>query len=322
LGAWHRDPRVVGSTYQKVAGIGLPIEGIVVEDFVQLANVCDANGWKVGGVIFEPTSGSTSTRWQNLKDILAAGGAEPCFRGGRLGLRISAPRIAIDTITAADLADDEIVVCSGVGWEERLNTLIPKYRSRDHKWEYVASTTPISIAAQVAIDGEVKRAERQYNLVQDKDQSAQLCAYELLDRRELGDIELVVKPRLRKYGPGDLLIVDLPEDGLAMQPCIILKRLPMPDRMAWKFTLRSETPEKHAFALGQTAVAPPIPALRSIAAFDGIAGASSYAETAGAAETAGSATTAGSSGKVSDGTTTFTPAQIKALEDRIAALET
>lgn len=271
LGAWHRDPRIAGSTYQKVAGIGLPIEGVIVEDFIHLANVCDANGWKVGGTIFEPATGTASTRWANLKDILAAGGAEPCFRGGRLGLRISAPRISLDRITRDDLADDEIVVCTGVGWEERLNTLVPKYRSRDHKWEYVASTIPVSIAAQVAVDGEVKRAERQYNLVQVKDQAAQLCAYELLDRRELGEIEIVVKPRLRKYGPGDLLVVDLPEEGLEQQPCVILKRLPMPDRMAWKFTLRGETPGKHAFALGQTAVAPPIPALRSTEDLDGIA---------------------------------------------------
>lgn len=271
LGAWHRDPRVPGSTYQKVAGIGLPIEGIILEDFIHLANVCDLNNWKVGGVVFEPATGSTSTRWQNLKDILAAGGAEPCFRGGRLGLKISAPRIALDTITAADLADDEISVSTGVGWEERLNTLIPKYRSSEHKWEYIASTTPVSIASYVEIDGEVKRAERQYNLVQAKDQAAQLCAYELLDRRELGEIEIVVKPRLRRYGPGDLIVVDLPEEGLASLPCVILKRLPMPDRMAWRFTLRGETATKHAFALGQTAVAPPIPALRSTAALDAIA---------------------------------------------------
>jgi hypothetical protein len=41
--------------------------------------------------------------------------------------------------------------------------------------------------------------------------------------------------------------------------------------MAWKFTLRGETPTKHAFALGQTATPPPVPALRSTADFDGIA---------------------------------------------------
>lgn len=271
LGAWHRDPRVAGSTYRKVGGIGLPIRAVIVEDFVRLANVCDANGWSCGGVVFDPAVGSPSTRWQNLKDILAAGGAQPCFRGGRIGLKISAPRVALDTITAADLADDETIVASGLGWEERLNTLIPKYRSRDHKWEYVASTTPVSIPQQVATDGEIKREERQFNLVQDKDQAAQLCAYELFDRREIGEIELVVKPRLRRYGPGDLLIVDLPDEGLARMPCVILKRQPLPDRMAWKFTLMSETPGKHPFALGQTAVAPPIPMLRSTEDMDNVA---------------------------------------------------
>lgn len=271
LGAYHRDPRVAGSTYRKVAGVGVSIAGVIVEDFVHLANVCDANGWKVGGVVFEPATGSSSTRWQNLKDILAAGGATPCFRNGKLGLKVSAPRVALDTITEADLADDEIVVSSGLGWEERLNTLIPKFRSRDHRWEYVASTKPVSVPTFVAADGEVKREERQFNLVQQKDQAAQLCAYELLDRRELGEIEIVVKPRLRKYGPGDLLIVDLPNDGLFEQPCVIMKRQPMPDRMAWKFILSGETTSKHAYALGQTAVAPPIPALRLTADLDGVA---------------------------------------------------
>ncbi|WP_428968283.1 hypothetical protein ACQR50_10525 [Sphingomonas sp. Xoc002] len=271
MGVYHRDLRVAGSTYQKVAGVGLPIDAVIVEDFVHLANVCAANGWTCGGVVFEPAAGGQSTRWQNLCDILAAGGAEPCWRGGRLGLKINAPRVALDTVTAADLADDEIVVSSGSGWEERLNTIVPKWRSRDHKWEYVASTEPISIAAYVAVDGEVKRAERQFNLVQDGDQGAELAAYELVNRRELGEIEIVVKPRLRRYGPGDMLIVDLPDDGLVQQPCVILKRQAMPDRMAWKFILMGETPSKHAFALGQTSVAPAIPALRSTADLDGVA---------------------------------------------------
>ena len=271
LGVYHRDPRVSGSTYQKVAGVGLPLDGVIVEDFVHLHNVCQANGWKCGGVVFEPAYGGQSTRWQNLCDILAAGGAQPCWRGGRLGLKISAPRVALDTITVADLADDEIVVSSGSGWEERINTIVPKWKSRYHKWEFIASTEPVTVAALVEVDGEVKRAERQFNLVQDKDQAAELAAYELYDRRELGEIEIVVKPRLRRYGPGDMLIVDLPDDGLAQQPCVILKRQPMPDRMAWKFTLMGETVGKHAFALGQTAVAPPIPALRQTADLDAVA---------------------------------------------------
>ncbi len=269
---WSENPGLHALTYAygryqmgvKVFGVGIPMDGIIVDHFVHLANVCDANGWTLGGVIFEPAS-----KWTNLKDILAAGGAEPCFVGGRMGLRISAPRIALDTISEEDLADGEIVIGAMQGWEERLNTLIPKYRSEPHKWEYVQSTTPVTIATYVVEDGEVKQEERQLNLVQDKDQAAQLCAYELLDRRELGEITLTCKPRLRRYGPGDLLIVDIEEAGLIQQPCVILKRSIDPETMTVSFVLRGETPGKHAFALGQIGTAPPTPMLRSTADLDG-----------------------------------------------------
>lgn len=255
----------------KVAGVGIEPDGLLIADFVHLANVCEANGWKVGGVIFEPAIGSASTRWQNLKDILAAGGAEPCFRNGQLGLKVSAPRVALDTITGDDLADGDIVVGGMQGYEARLNTLIPKYRSEPHKWEYVQSTQPISIASYVAEDGEVKREERQFNLVQQKDQAAQLCAYELIDRRELGEIEVPCKPRMRRYGPGDLLIVDLPEAGLPATPCVILKKTVDPVTMTVSFVLRGETPAKHSFALAATGAAPPTPALGGTEALDAVA---------------------------------------------------
>jgi hypothetical protein len=266
LGRYHRDPRVGGSTYTKVFGCGIPIDGLIVDDFVHLANVCDANGWACGGVIFEP-----GNRWTNLKDILTAGGAQPAWVGGRLGLKVSAPRVALDTITSDDLADDDITVSAMQGWEDRLNTLIPKVRSEAHKWEYVQATTPVSIPSQVAEDGEEKKAERQFNLCQDFDQGAQLCAYELLDGRELGDIVLTVKPRLRRYGAGDLLIVDLPEAGLVAQPCVVLKRTLDPATMTVQFVLRGETAAKHDFALGRTGTAPATPAIPGTAGHDGVA---------------------------------------------------
>jgi hypothetical protein len=321
---WSENPGLHALTYAygryqmgaKVFGVGIPVDGIMVDHFAHLANVCDANGWVLGGVIFEPGS-----KWTNLKDILAAGGAEPSFVGGRLGLKISAPRIALDTITADDLTDGDISIGAMQGWEERLNTLIPKYRSEPHKWEYVQSS-PVTVPAYVTEDGEVKQEERQLNLVQDKDQAAQLAAYELLDRRELGEIEINCKPRLRKYGPGDLLIVDIEEAGLFAQPCVVLKRSVDPSNMTVSFVLRGETPGKHAFALGQTGTAPPTPTIRATAEMDdlasGVAADAEYAAEAGTAETA---ETAATSGEVSDGTISFTPAQIKALEDRIAALE-
>lgn len=275
---WSENPGLHGLVYalgryrqgRKVFGIGEPVDGIRIADFVALANVCDANGWKVGGVIFEGAQSTDGEKWNNLKDICFAGGAKPGWVGGLLALDISAPRVALDRITEDDLADDDIEVGAMQGWEDRLNTLTPKYRSRDHKYEYVQSS-PVQIASYLEEDGEEKGEERQFNLVQDKDQAAQLCAYELMDRRELGEIVVRLKPRLRKYGMGDLLIVHLPEDGLVEQPCVILHKGFDPVSMSVLFVMRGETPAKHPFALGQTGTAPPTPALGGTEAIDDLA---------------------------------------------------
>lgn len=255
LGTWERDEANPGAPYRKTFGPGIPIDGIRVADFVALANVCDANGWKVDGVIHEP-----GNRDDNMKNILAAGGAERCWIGGKLGLKLSAPRVALDTITEYDLANDEVEAGAMQGWESRLNTIVPKFRSPDHKWEYVPSTA-VTIASYLAEDGEEKAEERQYNLVQSKDQAAQLAAYELLDARELGEIVLTCKSRMRRYGAGDLLTVHLPDDGLVNQPCVVLKRTVDPVSMTVELILRGETAAKHDFALGRTGTAPPTPRL-------------------------------------------------------------
>mgnify|MGYP003640552129 CR=1 FL=1 len=251
---------------KKVFGVGLPGEGIRIADFVMLANVCDANGWKVGGVIYEP-----GDRWTNIKEILQAGGAEPLFTGGKLGCKVNAPRVSLDTITAVDLADDDAETTPMQSWRNRRNGIIPKYRSEAHKWEYVPSDL-VSIPAYVTEDGEEKIEERQYNLVQQKNQAAQLAAYELVNGRELFPITLVCKPRLRKFGPGDMLTLNLPNDhGLANVDAVIVDRSIDPASMKVTLTFVSETAGKHDFALGRTGTAPPTPSLTSPEDRDNIA---------------------------------------------------
>ena len=306
LGSWERDTTTPGSTYRKVFGAGIPIDGLIVGDFMTLANVCDANGWACGGRIFEP-----GNRWDNLKRILASGGAEPAWRAGRLGVRVQSPRVALDTITQDDLADGEIVIGAMQGWEQRLNTLSPKYRSEAHKWEFVATEQPVVIASYLDEDGEEKREERQIELVQDATQARQLCAYELMDRRELGEIELPCTPRLRRYGPGDLLIVDLPEEGLVAQPAVILKRSLNPVTMGVDLVLRGETPAKHAFALGLTGTAPPTPALRTTAEIDGVLGANVEQASVGISIKLGG----GGGGSANE----YTAADIDQIKQRLAA---
>lgn len=272
--AWSENPGLHGLTYalgryrngRKVFGVGLPAAGLILQHFVDLANVCDANGWKVGGVLFEP-----GDRWLNLKEILQAGGAEPLFLGGRLGLRLSAPRVAVDTITDEDLADADAEIVAMQSWRERRNGLVPKYRSEPHKWDYVQSDL-VSVPAYVTQDGEEKVEERQFNLVQQKNQAAQLAAYELVDGRELGPIVLPCKPRMRRYGPGDLLTLDLPEHGLDNLDAVVVDRSVDPSDMTVTLTLVTETAGKHAFALGRTGTAPPTPAITASSELDEVFG--------------------------------------------------
>ncbi|WP_288413866.1 phage tail protein [uncultured Novosphingobium sp.] len=259
---WSENPALHAIAYalgrrqngRKVFGIGLPATGIDLARMVAWANVCDANGWKVGGVISEP-----GDRWANLKDIMAAGGAEPVFAGGVLTVRYRAPMVALETVTENDLTEDDISVTAMQSYRDRLNGIVPKFRSEAHNWEYVSAET-VTVPAYVAEDGEEKVQERQINLVQDGDQAAQLAAYELVDGRELGPIVITLKPQWRRYKPGECLHLTLPSFDLDTD-AIILSRDFDPGTMKVKLTLVGETPAKHAFALGQVAVAPPTPAL-------------------------------------------------------------
>ena len=206
-------------------------------------------------MIFEP-----GDRWANLKDILQAGGAEPLFIGGKLGLKINAPRVSLDTVTPADLADDDAEVTAMQSWRDRRNGIIPKYRSEANKWDYVQSDM-VQVADYVTEDGEEKNEERQYNLVQDKDHAAQLAGYELVNGRERFPLVIPCKPRLRKYGPGDMLTLELPDHDLDGVDAVIVDRSMDPATMVVTLTFMEETPGKHATVLALTGTAPPPPDL-------------------------------------------------------------
>lgn len=253
LGTWERDLNNPTSNYVLTFGIGLPLDQIVVEDFVELENICDLNGWEVSGTIEEP-----GDKWANMKRILETGGAEPCWKGGRLGVKITAPRIALDTITRSDLAG-RIRAQGCAAWRDRINTVIPQYTSPDHKWQ-LQPLRKISVADFVAEDGEEKPKEQPFQLVKAPTQAAQLATYRLYDSREFGPIEIPVLPRLRHYRGGDRLnleqaIVD--ELGIPHGEVIVLQRSFDPGTMTGVLTVMGDTEEKHAAALGRTGTAPP-----------------------------------------------------------------
>lgn len=251
--------RFMGVDNVKVVGAGISKDAIDIAAFVELANICDANDWTCGGAVYEAPGLS---RWDNLKRILAAAAAEPAWVGGVLTIKFSAPKVALATITADDLADGEIDIRAMTSWKDRFNTIVPRYRSENHRWEYVQAEA-VTSATYVTEDGETKTDEVQFDLCQDVDQAAQLAAYELVNRREFGPITLNVKPHLMGFRPGECLEIDLPEAGLSNQLATIISRTVDPANGSVQLIFESETTDKHAFALGQTGVAPPTPTLRT-----------------------------------------------------------
>lgn len=256
---WTENPALHFGTYaygrhqNGVRTIGCGLTSIDWGVIAAWANVCEANAWTIFGVVYEP-----GNRWDNLKDIAAAGGAVPVVSsGGLLSVKYWAPQVPLDTITAADIAEGQVTYSPLQSWDERINTVVPRYTSPDHEWNQVAAE-PVSIAGFVTEDGEEKRKEWPYNLVKDPEQAAQLAAYQIYEGREISPIVIPCLPRMRAYRPGECLTLDLPDYGLEME-AIILHRQLDPATMTVTLTLIGETDAKHAIALGQTPAPPATP---------------------------------------------------------------
>lgn len=243
----------------RVMGVGLPDEGIDWEAVAAWANDCDANNWRMFGVVFEGVGEDDRIRWGNLRDICIAGGGEPLWVGARLHFHWQRPRVPLDTITEEDLADGLQEVTAMQSWRDRLNIVDPQFLSPAHNWS-LQSAGAVEVSSYLAEDGEERAEKIPFNFVKDADQAAQLGAYWVTNSRELTPITLVVKPRLRAYRPGECLALDLPQLGLD-HDAVILRRMFDPASATITLTLVTETAAKHAFALGRTGTPPPTPAL-------------------------------------------------------------
>lgn len=256
---YSRNPALHALTYAygryvngvKVFGVDLGSASIDLASAVAWANTCDVNGWTCDGTIYEP-----GNKWENLKRICQAGGAVPVLVGGVLRFDYQAPRTALATITRDDLASGPLRDSLGRGWKDRHNTIVPLYRSANHQWEYVQSEA-VTVAAFVTEDGEIKRDEIQYDLVTDKDQAAELATYELYQRRELGPINLPLKPHFRSYDPGDCftLSADLSPTGAAIKVVMRSRSIDVVNGII-SCTFETENDTKHVDALGTLGTEP------------------------------------------------------------------
>jgi len=145
---WSENPYIHGLTWclgryqngQRVMGAGVPISGIDVAAFVEGANIADANHWTVGGVVY-----STDNKYEVLKRMLQAGSGEPMRLGARISCLVNAPRVSLATVTVGDVVG-EVSVTATQAQRDRINGVIPRYRSEGHDWEIVPAD-PIRWAA-------------------------------------------------------------------------------------------------------------------------------------------------------------------------------
>lgn len=264
---WSDNPALHAGTYaygrwqngKRTMGVGLPKSAIDWAVIAAWASVCNANHWKLFGVVSEGQADDQAIRWANLKDIAMAGGGIPAISGGILSFLYQAPRVSVVEITEADIADDDISVTAVRSYRDRINTVIPRYISPDHNWQYVTAD-PVANSTYVTDDGEVKQVEWPFNLVKHVDQAAQLARYVVEDARELQPIELTCLPHLRTLRPGELVDLYLPSAGVDCQ-AVILQREIDPATLKVKFICRSENPSKHTWALTATGTPPAAPGL-------------------------------------------------------------
>lgn len=234
-----------------VAGLGASLDGIDVAAFVNAANVCDANGWTVAAY---PTS--RDDKHDVLTKLLAAAGAEPATKAGRISCVCHAELVASAVTVTGDDTAGPVEITLGQSRLERKNAIIPRFWSEDQNWEM----TPIEEVSNpdwVAEDGGKRSRGLDLHFVGLADQAAQLGYYRLAIDREPFTGVAPFKAHMRRIAPGDCFTWSapgLPLDGIKVK---CLRR--SYDAMSGivRITFRSEDDAKHTDAYEQTGTTPP-----------------------------------------------------------------
>ncbi|MCW3837798.1 hypothetical protein ACFQ1E_17270 [Sphingomonas canadensis] len=250
---WHQGPDDV-----RVGGVGMNISAIDRASFADAAAVADYNGWVAGGQVT-----SRDGKWEVLKALCQAGGGEPVRQGALLSCIVEQPRVALATITSADVIG-ECSIATSQPRRDRLNGIVPRYRSEDHFWEIVPASL-VKNEDWIAEDGGERTRELDMPLVQcpageQPAQAAQVAAYHLARGREAGPIVLPLRLRWMGFRAGDCLqVANEPFFGwLAGKKVLVLRRRLDAEAASIVLTLRTETDSKHAWALAQTGTAAPV----------------------------------------------------------------
>ncbi|RZJ01811.1 MAG: hypothetical protein EON90_02040 [Brevundimonas sp.] len=234
-----------------VGGIGSSLEGIDVAAFVNAANVADANGWTVAAY---PTT--KDDKYAVLTNLLQAAGSIPSRKAGKISCVCNGEaQTSIVTVTAADTAGP-VEISLGQSRLERINTVLPRYWSAEHRWEMVQAA-PVTNPDWLTVDGGKRSRGYDYPYVPAVDQAAQLAYYDIADAREPISGTVMFKPHMRRIEPGDCFT--FAEAGFLLDGIKVkcLRRSYDPMSRTVKISFRQETDAKHTDALGETGIPPP-----------------------------------------------------------------
>lgn len=234
-----------------VAGLGASLAGIDIDAFVNAANVADANTWKVAAY---PTS--RDDKYEVLTKLLAACGAEPATKAGKISCIVHTELVASAvTVTAEDTAGP-VEVSLGQSRIERKNAIIPRCWLESQNWE-MTPVEEVTNSAWQTDDGGKRSRGLDLHYVPDEDQAAQLGYYRLaIDREPIFGVA-PFKAHMRRIEPGDCFTwsaAGLPLDGIKVK---CLKRSYDPMTGIVRITFRSEDDAKHTDAYEQTGTVPP-----------------------------------------------------------------
>lgn len=245
----------------KIFGLGVDEAGIDWPAIVDWANDCDANGWTVNGTIREGGVGADVERQRvaNLDDLAAAGGGRWFAAGSKLSFDWHRTRVPVATLTDDDFLEEGGEATALQSVRERMNGVRAQWISPAHNWQQITGEEIIGTTYRTE-DGRPLTQTWPLNLVTDAGQAGELATYAMADSREIGPIPVNVKEKWRFYRPGEAITVAsewLGYNGVA----VIVETDIDPETMGVPMTLKGETDAKHAYALGEVAVAPPTPVL-------------------------------------------------------------
>ena len=244
-----------------VAGIGAELEGVYLPSFVEGANVADANGWTV--------SAWPSTRdneFQVYQGLLQAGNGRHLRVAGRFHPVVRTARAPVMTLTADD-TEGPLELDLKADHLTAVKSITPQVAQENAGWQEIDQPT-------VSTEAGVRARTIRYPYVAlsaegaNADQPGQLALYDLLESQEPMAGRIPVKPWVAAIQPGWTFDISEPEfflDGAQFQ---VTDREfdPLANRLS--IGVRSESPGKHAFALGQTNIPPDPPGLNIPDIFD------------------------------------------------------